>query len=105
MPEIRRSSVVDEILVYIAFQLESEKRRDFTQKKANDLKTKVRVLTQQAYNKTTECISLCKQKETLASELENVKMKQHEECRATDEVGQELSSYRRLHVAKRKAMK
>ena len=87
---VTRSSVIDEN-ARLGLQLESvKKERDIAQKKANELKTKVKVLTQQASNKSMECSSLRKEKENLANELENVKMKQHEECRAVDKLRQEF---------------
>ena len=49
--------------------------------KADELKTKVQVLTQQASDKTMECSSLCKEKENLANELENVNMKKQKKHR------------------------
>jgi hypothetical protein len=59
-------------------------------KTANELKAQVHVLTQQASDKTVECLSLHKQKENLANELDNAKVKQHEECRAAENARQAL---------------
>ena len=99
--EITRSSVVDEN-ARLALQLESvKKERDIAQKNADELKTKVQVLTQQASNKTVECSSLHKEKENLANELENVRIKQHEECRAADKVRQELKQLQQTTCSQR----
>ena len=78
------------------------KKEDIVQKKVDELKIKVSELTQTASNKTMECSSLHKEKETV--ELENVKEKQLEESR-TAEKDKNLDKYSRLCAIKRMAVK
>ena len=101
MSEITRSSVVDEN-AHLSLQLESvKKERGIAQKKADELKTKVQVLTQQSSDKTMECLSLRKEKENLANELKNTKMEQHRECIAADKVRQELKQVQQAACSQR----
>ena len=72
------------------------------QKKADELKTKVQVLTQQASDKSMEYSFLRKEKD-LANELENTKMKQYEECRATDKMRQELKQVQQTACSQRES--
>ena len=85
--EVSRLSLIDEN-ARLALQLESvQKEKDNVQKKANKLISEVRILKQEACDRTMECSSLLCKKEI---ELENTKMKQHEIQRSADETRQEL---------------
>ncbi len=99
--EITRSSVVDEN-AHLALQLESvKKERDMIKKTADELKAEVHVLTQQASDKTVECLSLHKEKENLANELDDAKVKQHEESRAAENARQALKQIQQTVCSQR----